>query len=115
MTDRFGQRGLPLTRRQSLRYMGGGLLLPWRQEFGQVLSVIPSTKATSSEEKYPDGVRKISSRRELFVDDWLIEKTNGAELRLHHPISREIALVFDKPWEGNGSAYVTVFQDEGRF
>jgi hypothetical protein len=54
----------------------------------------------------------IGSRRELFVDDFLIEKLAGkAELRLHHPEPREIALVHDAPWEGTGSGYHSVFKD----
>lgn len=54
----------------------------------------------------------ISSRRELFVDDALIEKLSGkAELRLHHPEPREMALVHDAPWEGSGSGYHSVFRD----
>lgn len=54
----------------------------------------------------------INSRRELFVDRVLIEKFTGqAELRLHHPERREIALIHDAPWEGSGCGYHTVFQD----
>ena len=54
----------------------------------------------------------IGSRRELFVDQALVERLNGrAEFRLHHPTPREVALTFEKPWEGNASGYATVFQD----
>ena len=54
----------------------------------------------------------IGSRRELFVDDFVIDKLTGeAELRLHHPTPREIAIVHDEPWEGSGSGYHTVLQD----
>lgn len=54
----------------------------------------------------------IGSRRELFVDLTLIDSVEGrAELKLHHPIPREISLRFDQPWEGNASGYPTVFQD----
>ena len=53
----------------------------------------------------------IGSRLELFVDDYLIDTTNGAELRLHQPTARNIALAADQPWDGNGLGYVTVFQD----
>ena len=54
----------------------------------------------------------IGSRRELFVDNFLIERLEGkAEPRLHHPIPRELALVHDAPWEGTSSGYHTVFQD----
>jgi len=51
-------------------------------------------------------------RRELFVDDFLIEKLTGeASLRLHHPTPRQVAIVHDAPWEGSSSGYHTVFED----
>ena len=54
----------------------------------------------------------IGSRRELFVDDFLIERLSGkAAPRLNHPEPREIVLVHDAPWEGSGSGYHSVFQD----
>lgn len=56
-------------------------------------------------------VLEIGSRRELFVDDYLIDQFQGARLRLHRPIPREVSLVFDKLWEGNESYYMTVFKD----
>ena len=58
----------------------------------------------------------IDSRLELFVDDYLIERIEGgAEQRLNHPVPREVALTFDAPWEGDTSAYVTVFKDDDGF
>ena len=57
-------------------------------------------------------VTEIGSRRELFVDDCLIDRLAGkAALQLHHPEPREISLVHDAPWEGSGSGYHSVFQD----
>jgi hypothetical protein len=54
----------------------------------------------------------IGTRRELFVDEVLIEAITGdARQLLHHPTPREIVLMCDRPWEGNGLNYVTVFQD----
>jgi len=53
----------------------------------------------------------IGSRLELFVDNTLIEKMDRAQLRLHHPTPREVAIVHDQPWEGSGCCYMTVFQD----
>lgn len=54
----------------------------------------------------------IGSRRELFVEDALIERLGDhAQLRLHHPQPRELVLVHDAPWEGSGSGYHSVFQD----
>jgi hypothetical protein len=57
----------------------------------------------------------IGSRLEPLVDDWLIDRMTGAELMLHRPTPKEIAITFDKPWEGNVSAYVTVFPDGEKF
>ncbi|MBI1357966.1 MAG: hypothetical protein GC160_26815 [Acidobacteria bacterium] len=54
----------------------------------------------------------LGDRRELLIDDFLIERFEGdCRLRLHHPERREIALVHDEPWEGSGSGYHTIFQD----
>lgn len=58
----------------------------------------------------------IGSQRELFIDDYLIDRITGeAEQRLHHPVPREIVLVHDAPWEGTGSGYHSVFQDGGLY
>ncbi|MGB9717425.1 MAG: hypothetical protein ACPL4E_03145 [Thermoproteota archaeon] len=59
--------------------------------------------------------REIGSRLELFIDDWLIAEMRGVELRLHNPVPQEVAIVFNQPWEGNTSGYVTVFKDDGCF
>ncbi|NQT12160.1 MAG: hypothetical protein HQ582_05405, partial [Planctomycetes bacterium] len=57
----------------------------------------------------------VGSRRELLVDDHLIETLTGeAALRLHRPVPREVAIVHDEPWEGNISYYHTVFRDGDR-
>lgn len=57
-------------------------------------------------------VTDIGSRRELFVEDSLIERLAGeATLRMHHPVPREIVLEHNEPWEGTGSGYHSVFQD----
>ena len=53
----------------------------------------------------------LGSRRELFVDHFLIEKLEGVSLQLQHPQSAGVALKFDQPWEGQVSGYVTVIHD----
>ena len=54
----------------------------------------------------------IGSRRELFVDDFLIDTLSGkVSLQLHKPQIREVAMKYDKPWEGNTSGYPTVMYD----
>jgi hypothetical protein len=60
-------------------------------------------------------MRDIAFRLELFVDEWLIDNMVNAQLSLHSPTSREVAVAFDAPWEGRNSNCVTVMKDEGRF
>ena len=59
----------------------------------------------------------IGARLELFVDDAMIGSLGGkASLRLHPPTMKEIALVTDRPWEGNMcGGYKTCFRDGGLF
>lgn len=85
-----------------------------------LLAVFASLAAASAAKPLaPAGGRPapvdIGSRLELFVDDGLVEKTAGTEFVLHPPAAKEVAIVFDRPWEGNTSGYVTVFQDGGMF
>jgi len=54
----------------------------------------------------------IGSRLELFIDRHLVDTTSGdAEIKMHRPVAKEVILTTDKPWEGNTSAYYTIFQD----
>ena len=53
----------------------------------------------------------VGSRLEMFVDEYLIDHLNGAELRLHKPRPREVVITHDAPWEGSTSYYHVVFQD----
>lgn len=62
-----------------------------------------------------DNICEIGSRRELFVDDWLIAELRGVTRRLHHPVRREVALTFDAPWEGPVSFYVTILEYQGEY
>jgi hypothetical protein len=49
------------------------------------------------------------------VDDWLIERMDGVSLRMHSPVPQEIALAFDRPWEGNKSGEQVVIKDGDRY
>ena len=53
----------------------------------------------------------IGSRLELFVDDTLIEKQRGVTLKLQTPAVQEVAVRFDRPWEGPFSTYPSVLRD----
>jgi len=57
----------------------------------------------------------IGSQIELFVDRHRIDSMDGVDLRLHPPTMAGPAIRFDRQWEGPTSAYVTVFEDQGRY
>lgn len=58
----------------------------------------------------------IGSRLEPLVDQTMIERfEGGAELRLHHPLPRETAIIHDAPWEGSGTGYHSVFRDGDKY
>ncbi|MEO1984580.1 MAG: hypothetical protein ABGZ24_29035 [Fuerstiella sp.] len=70
------------------------------------LLVTASTTAISAEPI------DVGNRLELFVDDHLIDKTEGDVSRqLLRPKPQEVVFETGEPWEGNTSGYYTVFQD----
>ncbi len=73
------------------------------------ITIFTATSCTSS--CAADSAINIGSRLEIFVDDLLIEQITGAKLMMHQPQPREVVIVCDAPWEGNTSAYYTLFQD----
>ena len=57
----------------------------------------------------------IGSRLEPMVDDYLVDRMSGSlAFAPQLPKPHEVALVADRPWEGNTSAYFTVFEDDGK-
>ena len=90
---------MPIDRR---RFLGGGA----------AAAVTVHAAAAPPVSDKPKPVYSMGSRRELFVDDFLVERTSGELLfQLHHPVAREQVIQHAEPWEGVGSAYHTVFQD----
>lgn len=57
----------------------------------------------------------IGDRREIFVDSYLIDNLNNVSQVLHSPIQEGEVMKFDKPWEGNFSAYCTIIKDKDKF
>ena len=53
----------------------------------------------------------MGSRLELFVDDYLIQRLDGARLKLHEPKSAGVALRFDRSWEGEFSGFPKIVED----
>lgn len=58
-----------------------------------------------------DKAIEVGSRRELFVDEFLIDKRKGLELRLQAPTPRDVVMIHDAPWEGTGCGFHTIFRD----
>jgi hypothetical protein len=54
---------------------------------------------------------QLANNRELFVDQYLIEKLNNITQELHTPRNEGTVLKFDNPWEGNFSGYSTIIKD----
>ena len=84
------------SRSSKLRILYSSLLL--------LLALAPHVSAA-------EDVIDIGSRREIFVDRFLIDTLQGARLELHEPRDEGPVLKFDHPWEGAFSAYVTVIKD----
>ncbi|MEW4567038.1 hypothetical protein AB1L88_04145 [Tautonia sp. JC769] len=64
----------------------------------------------------PEGALEIGSRRELFIDRFLVDRLGGAaSFALARPRDEGVALAFDRPWEGAFCGYATVLQDDGRY
>ncbi len=71
------------------------------------LLVLQTTGSTFAQSKPID----IGNRRELFVEESLIDTRQGIEFRLHKPKPQSVVIVHDEPWEGSGSGYHSIFQD----
>ena len=71
--------------------------------------------SASNEDTASEHPINIGSRRELFVDEFLIESRKNTQLILHHPQPQEIALHCDRPWEGNTCIYFRIIPDGGKY
>jgi len=70
---------------------------------------------SENEKNKDEKIRNIGSKLQLFLDESLIEKRNGVELKLHSPERKEVVFTFDKPYEGKQSGYITMLQDGNQF
>jgi len=75
------------------------------------VAVLILTRFTPLQAAEPGSPIDIGSRRELFVDGYLIASLRDARRQLHHPAPQNVAIVHDAPWEGAGSAYHSVIRD----
>jgi hypothetical protein len=66
--------------------------------------------------RLPLDAEKIGAKAQPMVDDYLIDRfTGSAKLVAQKPTPREVVLTADAPWEGNTSAYYTIFRDGDNF
>ena len=88
----------------------------WMQSAGAsaIMVATGSTRRRSFAADQSPNVYQIGSRRELFVDEALIETRDDVDLAMHRPRDEGQVLAFDKPWEGGFSAYATVIRDGDR-
>jgi hypothetical protein len=88
-----------------------------RIRFGNrgVLLLILAALVSSSLGAEDKPVRDIGSRLELFLDDYLIDRLQGARLKLHKPRSKGVVLRFDEPWEGEFSGFPRIVDDSGTY
>lgn len=54
----------------------------------------------------------VDSHWQPFFDRYLVASSHDLDWRLVHPVAREVALRFDRPWEGQLTGYVTVLKDD---
>jgi len=80
-----------------------------------VLFLLFPTPAIFSQARQDPEVLNIGSRRELFVDSFLIERMNNVSLVLHEPVDEGPVLYFDKPWEGAFCAYATIIKEGHKY
>jgi hypothetical protein len=62
-----------------------------------------------------DEAINIGSRRELFVDRFLIDPACRVPLHMHEPHDEGPVVKFDKLWEGPHAGYVTILKDAERY
>jgi len=54
----------------------------------------------------------IGKRREVFWDNYLLDKSRTtAEFRVHQPRMEEEIMLFDQPWESDGTTYHQIIKD----
>jgi len=84
------------------------------RNFACIALALGSITAISAAQQ-PSEPLKIGNQLQLFVDDYLIESMQDVQLVLQKPEPAGVAIRFDKPWEGNTSAYFTVFHDGNKY
>ena len=78
-----------------------------------LLSLYAAASASSGPALAGDAeVVDIGSRREMFVDRFLVDRMEGTRLKLHTPRDAGKAFALDKPWEGFGGYPTVIYNGE---
>jgi len=68
-----------------------------------------------ADEGWEISVRDIGSRRELFVDHYLIDRMRDVRLELNRPRNEGVVIRFDRPWEYPFAGCPTVIRDGEKY
>ena len=88
-------------------------LVAFAQQAAQLVTTVVSVPDVAAH-PVSGGSVNIGPRRELFVDDYLIERLENTRLKLHEPVSGGVAIRIDKPWEGPANFGMSVIELDGR-
>ncbi|MEN6354642.1 MAG: hypothetical protein ABFD02_14410, partial [Bacteroidales bacterium] len=69
----------------------------------------------NTSENFKDEVIQLGDKREIFVDNYLIDKFVNSSIVMHKPHDEGIVMHFDKPWEGKFCGYCTIIKDDDIF
>lgn len=79
------------------------------------VTATPALSSTRARQPAASDVLDIGSRRELFVDRFLIGGLQNAVLKLHKPVSGGVAIKLDRPWEGPANSGASVLRHRNRY
>ena len=82
--------------------------------FFSIIAFVLAISCSSAQETTTPTI-DLGTKRELFVDYFLIETLENVSLKQHSPIYRGAVLHFDQPWEGLFCGYITMIHDEGKY
>ena len=83
--------------------------------FMLLLLSLPASIPVWAGSGHDSDTREIGSRRELFVDRFLIDRLRGVRLQLHEPRPAEQVIRIDRPWENEFNYGYKVFQEGGLY
>jgi hypothetical protein len=79
--------------------------------YASLAAVVTLCSYIGADTSSPGKVIELGTRREIFVDPFLIQELKGAKLVMHPPRDEGAVLYFDKPWETKAPAYITMIKD----